>query len=77
MHLRAVPTIAADRRHAVERAAHVLYANASLEDEQGTLELLVLQRVIVPLEGLGGLLYALDEAPSFADPSLLAPLFQT
>jgi hypothetical protein len=64
MHLRAVPTIAAHRRDAVERA-HALYINASSEDDHGALGLLVLQRAMLPVEDLGGLLYALEEPASF------------
>jgi len=67
VHLRAVPANIDFRRQALERAGE-LYANCDPTDEgrRGGLGLLVLQRAMLAVEDLGGLLYALDvEPPSF------------
>jgi len=63
MHLRATGTIVAFRRRSLNRAFD-LYESVKTEDEQGALGLLVLQRAMLCIEGLGGLLCALD-GPSF------------
>lgn len=66
VHLRAVPAIVDFRRAALERAA-ALHAACDPLDEcrLGALALLVLQRAMLAVEDLGGLLYALDEPASF------------
>lgn len=66
IHLRAVPAIIDFRRAALERAA-ALHNASDAQDEcrRGALALLVLQRAMLAAEDLGGLLYALDEPPSF------------
>lgn len=66
VHLRAVPAIVDFRRAAIERA-YSLHADRDPNDEcrRGALGLLVLQRAMLAVEDLGGLLYALDQPPSF------------
>jgi hypothetical protein len=66
VHLRAVPAIVDFRRAAIERASS-LHADCDPADEcrRGALGLLLLQRAMFAIEDLGGLLYALDEPPSF------------
>lgn len=66
VHLRAVPAIVDFRRAALARAT-TIYDQCDPTDEcrQGALALLVLQRAMLAVEDLGGLLYALDEPPSF------------
>jgi hypothetical protein len=66
VHLRAVPAIVDFRRAAIVRA-YSLHANCDSSDEnrRGALGLLVLQRAMLAVEDLGGLLHALDQPPSF------------
>lgn len=66
VHLRAVPAIVDFRRAAILRACG-LHRECDADDEcrRGALALLVLQRAMLAVEDLGGLLYALDESPSF------------
>jgi hypothetical protein len=66
VHLRAVPAIVDFRRAALERA-EALHAGCDADDEcrRGALALLVLQRAMLAVEDLAGLLYALDEPPAF------------
>lgn len=66
VHLRAVPAIVDFRRAAIERA-YSLHAECDPTDEcrRGALGLLVLQRAMLAVEDLGGLLHALDPPPSF------------
>lgn len=66
VHLRAVPAIVDFRRAAILRAC-ALHRECDAGDEcrRGALALLVLQRAMLAVEDLGGLLYALDESPSF------------
>jgi hypothetical protein len=63
VHMRAVPAIAAFRRRALERA-HALYeaGDDGNEGRLGALGLLVLQRAMLAVEDLGGLLYAVEAA---------------
>ena len=63
VHLRATPTIIAFRRRALERA-YRLYQECDESDEGrcGGLGLLVLQRAMLAVEDLGGLLYALESS---------------
>src|SRR5438105_4197772 len=67
VHLREVPAIVDFRRSALERARK-LHTASDPDDEcrRGALALLVLQRAMLAVEDLGGLLYALEEPPSFA-----------
>lgn len=65
VHLRAVPTIVDFRRRSLERAYERYCACDDAEEgRRGALGLLVLQRAMLAVEDLGGLLYALAE-PSF------------
>ncbi len=65
VHLRAVPTIVDFRRTALERAYGRYQACDSFhEGRLGALGLLVLQRSMLAVEDLGGLLFALEK-PSF------------
>ncbi len=65
IHLRAEPAIVEFRRNALARAA-ALHSNTDQDEcRQGALALLVLQRAMLAVEDLGGLLYALEEPPSF------------
>jgi hypothetical protein len=65
-HLRAVPANVELRRRALGRA-HRLYEGGvdDAEARRGALGLLVLQRAMLAIEDLAGLLYALEEPPSF------------
>jgi hypothetical protein len=67
IHLRAVPSNVVLRRRALERAYH-LYEEAAedAEPRRGGLALLVLQRAMLAIEDFAGLLYALEEPPSFS-----------
>jgi len=65
VHLRAVPAIVDFRRAALVRATALHAAADDDECRQGALALLVLQRAMLAVEDLGGLLYALEEPPSF------------
>jgi hypothetical protein len=66
VHLRGVPAIVDFRRAAIERA-YARHADCDPNDEcrRGALALLVLQRAMLAVEDLGGLLHALDHPPSF------------
>jgi hypothetical protein len=65
VHLRAVPAIVDFRRAALARAAALHAAAEDDECRRGALALLVLQRAMLAVEDLAGLLYALEEPPSF------------
>lgn len=65
VHLRAVPAIVDFRRAALTRAAALHAEAADDECRSSALALLVLQRAMLVVEHLGGLLYALEEPPSF------------
>ena len=60
-----MPAIVDFRRNALARAAERHSNTDQDECRQGALALLVLQRAMLAVEDLGGLLYALEEPPSF------------
>lgn len=66
VHLRAAPAIIDYRRRAIDRAL-ALHTDGDKEDEcrQSGLGLLVLQRAMLAVEDLGGLLFALEHPSSF------------
>lgn len=66
VHLRAVPANVAFRRGAIERA-YTLYEDTDNQDEArlGGLGLLVLQRAMLAVEDLGGLVFAYADPPDF------------
>lgn len=66
VHLRAVPANVVLRRGAIERA-YTLYEGAENQDESrsGALGLLVLQRAMLAVEDLGGLVFAYADPPDF------------
>jgi hypothetical protein len=67
VHLRAVPRNVELRRRAIERAYGIYKAARADEPEprRGAFGLLVLQRAMLAVEDLGGLLYAYAEPPDF------------
>ncbi len=65
-HLRAVPANVTSRRAAIERA-HALYGNTAggMESRRSAAGLLVLQRSMLAVEDLGGLMVAYADPPDF------------